>query len=76
MDDGCGVDVEVLRVEGEGPEEAFGGDCGGIVGEVRWVGAACAEEGGIVGLDFTGGWVFEVCRWVLLEVVLVRVFRV
>lgn len=61
MDDCRGVDVEVLCVEGEGPEETFGRDCGGIVGEVCWVGAAAGQEGSVVGLNFARGWVLEIC---------------
>lgn len=60
MDDCCGVDVEVLCVEGECPEETFGRDRGWVVGEVCWVGAATGQEGGVVGLNFARGWVLEV----------------
>ena len=47
VEDGAGVDVEKLRVEGEGPEHAFGGCRGGVVGEIGGVGCR-GEEGCVV----------------------------
>ncbi len=61
VEHGAGVDVEELRVEGEGPEVAFRGrgrrvaTAGSVaVGEVERVGGA-GEEGGAVGLDLGVG---------------------
>lgn len=44
MEDGAGVDIEVLSVKGEGPEETFARG-GGVVGE--------GEGGAAVRGDFT-----------------------